>query len=142
MIFDSGPLLMVSDAVAALDYDVAADVWSATSFQQLRNEALDRATGAELFFKCENLQETGAFKLRGASNAVQSLPDEGAARGVATHSSGNHGTCLAYAAERRGIQCTVVMPRTAPKVGAPAMADTVPSSCAAASAAPSTMVPL
>ena len=69
--------------------------------------------GAELFFKCENLQKAGAFKARGASNAVLELSEAQAARGVATHSSGNHGTCLSYAAERRGIQCTVVMPRTA-----------------------------
>jgi threonine dehydratase len=81
----------------------------------LRNDALDRAAGAELFFKCENLQETGAFKLRGASNAVQSLADEGAARGVATHSSGNHGAALARAASRRGIPCWVVMPEGAPR---------------------------
>lgn len=71
--------------------------------------------GAELFFKCENLQKAGAFKARGASNAVFGLTDAQAARGVATHSSGNHGTCLSYAAGRRGIPCTVVMPRTAPQ---------------------------
>ena len=76
---------------------------------------LDDLTGAELFFKCENLQKAGAFKARGASNAVFGLSDEQAARGVATHSSGNHGTCLSYAAGRRGIPCTVVMPRTAPQ---------------------------
>jgi threonine dehydratase len=79
----------------------------------LRNGSLDQAVGAELFFKCENLQETGAFKLRGASNAVQSLSDEDAARGVATHSSGNHGGALARAAARRGIPCWVVMPEDA-----------------------------
>lgn len=72
-------------------------------------------TGAELFFKCENLQKAGAFKARGASNAVFGLSDEQAAKGVATHSSGNHGTCLSYAAGRRGIPCTVVMPHTAPQ---------------------------
>lgn len=71
--------------------------------------------GAELFFKCENLQKAGAFKARGASNAVFGLSDAQAAKGVATHSSGNHGTCLSYAAGRRGIPCTVVMPRTAPQ---------------------------
>ncbi len=71
--------------------------------------------GAELFFKCENLQKAGAFKARGASNAVFGLSAEQAAKGVATHSSGNHGTCLSYAAGRRGIGCTVVMPRTAPQ---------------------------
>ena len=81
----------------------------------LTSRFLNEATGAELFFKCENLQKAGAFKARGASNAVFGLSDEQAARGVATHSSGNHGTCLSYAAGRRGIPCTVVMPRTAPQ---------------------------
>ena len=71
-------------------------------------------TGAQLFFKCENLQKAGAFKVRGASNAVFGLDDEAAKRGVATHSSGNHALSLSYAAGRRGIPCHVVMPRTAP----------------------------
>jgi threonine dehydratase len=82
----------------------------------MTSQALNRLTGAELFFKCENLQKAGAFKARGAANAVFGLSDEQAERGVATHSSGNHGTCLSYAAGRRGIGCTVVMPRTAPQV--------------------------
>lgn len=81
----------------------------------LTSSFLNGLTGAELFFKCENLQKAGAFKARGASNAVFGLTDAGAAKGVATHSSGNHGTCLSYAAGRRGIPCTVVMPRTAPQ---------------------------
>lgn len=81
----------------------------------LTSRMLNELTGAELFFKCENLQKAGAFKARGASNAVFGLSDEQAAKGVATHSSGNHGTCLSYAAGRRGIPCTVVMPRTAPQ---------------------------
>ncbi|MEE7506873.1 beta-hydroxyaspartate dehydratase BhcB [Methylobacterium mesophilicum] len=81
----------------------------------LTSRIIDEAAGARLFFKCENLQKAGAFKARGASNAVFSLTDAQAARGVATHSSGNHGTCLSYAAGRRGIPCTVVMPRTAPQ---------------------------
>jgi threonine dehydratase len=71
-------------------------------------------TGAELFFKCENFQKAGAFKARGASNAVFGLSDGMAAKGVATHSSGNHGLSLSYAAGRRGIPVTVVMPGTAP----------------------------
>ena len=78
-------------------------------------ETFNRMTGAQLFFKCENFQKAGAFKARGASNAVFGLSDEQAARGVATHSSGNHGLSLAYAAGRRGIPCQVVMPRTAPE---------------------------
>ncbi|WP_350334374.1 beta-hydroxyaspartate dehydratase BhcB [Coralliovum pocilloporae] len=81
----------------------------------LTSRYLDALTGANLFFKCENLQKAGAFKARGASNAVFGLSDEQAQKGVATHSSGNHGTCLSYAAGRRGIPCTVVMPRTAPQ---------------------------
>uniref|UniRef100_UPI004048B103 beta-hydroxyaspartate dehydratase BhcB n=1 Tax=Yoonia sp. TaxID=2212373 RepID=UPI004048B103 len=81
----------------------------------LTSQYLDDLTGAELFFKCENLQKAGAFKARGASNAVFGLTAEQARRGVATHSSGNHGTCLSYAAGRRGIPCTVVMPHTAPQ---------------------------
>ncbi|ASS58027.1 beta-hydroxyaspartate dehydratase BhcB [Rhizobium leguminosarum] len=76
---------------------------------------INSLVGAELFFKCENLQKAGAFKARGASNAVFGMSAEQAARGVATHSSGNHGTCLSYAAGRRGIPCTVVMPRSAPQ---------------------------
>ena len=75
--------------------------------------ALDAMTGARLFFKCENLQKVGAFKFRGACNAVMALSDAEAARGVATHSSGNHAAALALAARLRGIAAHVVMPRTA-----------------------------
>lgn len=78
--------------------------------------ALDALVGARLYFKCENFQRIGAFKARGASNAVFSLSDEAAARGVVTHSSGNHGAAVAYAASRRGIRAWVVMPEAAPKV--------------------------
>ena len=81
----------------------------------LTSSYLDDLTGAKLFFKCENFQKAGAFKVRGASNAVFGLSDEMAAKGVATHSSGNHALSLAYAAGRRGIPCHVVMPRTAPQ---------------------------
>jgi len=76
--------------------------------------SLDRAAGASLFFKCENLQVVGAFKMRGASNAVWSLGDDEARRGVLTHSSGNHGAALARAATQRGIRSWVVMPENAP----------------------------
>ena len=68
--------------------------------------------GTQLWLKCENFQRTGAFKFRGACNAVFSLSDEEAARGVATHSSGNHAAALACAAELRGILAHVVMPKT------------------------------
>ncbi|MEM7507084.1 MAG: beta-hydroxyaspartate dehydratase BhcB [Pseudomonadota bacterium] len=81
----------------------------------LTSSFLNDLTGAELFFKCENFQKAGAFKVRGASNAVFGLSDAMAANGVATHSSGNHALSLSYAAGRRGIACHVVMPRTAPQ---------------------------
>ena len=79
------------------------------------SDYLDELSGARLFFKCENFQEPGAFKVRGASNAVFGLDDKKASKGVATHSSGNHASCLSYAAMKRGIPCNVVMPRTAPQ---------------------------
>lgn len=76
--------------------------------------SLDELTGATLFFKCENLQKAGAFKFRGACNAVLSLTDQQAARGVVTHSSGNHAAALALAARLRGIPAQIVMPENAP----------------------------
>ncbi|GAB4385687.1 beta-hydroxyaspartate dehydratase BhcB [Albidovulum sp.] len=79
------------------------------------SDYLNEVTGAQLFFKCENFQEPGAFKIRGAANAVFGLGEAQAKKGVATHSSGNHASCLSYAAMRRGIPCHVVMPRTAPQ---------------------------
>jgi threonine dehydratase len=77
---------------------------------------LDRLAGRILFFKCEHLQKAGAFKFRGALNAVLRLPEELAARGVVTHSSGNHAGALALAARLRGIPAHIVMPRTATPV--------------------------
>ena len=76
----------------------------------LHSRALDALTGAELALKGEHLQRIGAFKFRGACNAVWSLADDHAARGVVTHSSGNHGAALALAARGRGIPCHVVVP--------------------------------
>ena len=81
----------------------------------LTSRRLDDATGASLFFKCENFQKIGAFKARGATNAVFSLDDAAARRGVATHSSGNHGTALARAAKLRGIPAHIVMPSNSAK---------------------------
>jgi threonine dehydratase len=78
--------------------------------------AIDGFAGASLFFKCENFQKVGAFKMRGATNAVLSLNDDEAARGVATHSSGNHAQALALAARMRGIPAFIVMPSNAPVV--------------------------
>jgi threonine dehydratase len=80
----------------------------------LTSSYLNQLTGAEIFFKCENLQKTGAFKARGACNAVFGLSDADSANGVATHSSGNHAAALSFAAARRGIEATVVMPHNAP----------------------------
>ena len=81
----------------------------------LTSDYLNELAGADLFFKCENFQEAGAFKVRGASNAVFGLAEAQAEQGVCTHSSGNHALSLSYAAGRRGIPCNVVMPRTAPQ---------------------------
>jgi len=82
----------------------------------LTSRSLDAAMGATLFFKCENLQKVGAFKARGACNAVFSLDDAEARRGVITHSSGNHGAAVAWAAARRGIPAWVVMPENSAEV--------------------------
>jgi threonine dehydratase len=82
----------------------------------MTSDGLDDALGVRLFLKCENFQKVGAFKARGACNAVFSLPEDVAKRGVVTHSSGNHGAALAYAARQRGIPAHVVMPDNAPKV--------------------------
>jgi threonine dehydratase len=82
----------------------------------ITSSRLDDASGASLFFKCENFQEDGAFKARGATNAVFSLDEAAAQRGVATHSSGNHGTALARAAKLRGIPAHIVMPSNSTKV--------------------------
>jgi len=81
----------------------------------LTSRTFNEMTGAELFFKCENLQKAGAFKVRGATNAVFSLSDDEAKRGVVTHSSGNHALSLSYAGSCRGVKVTVVMPETAPQ---------------------------
>ncbi len=82
----------------------------------LASELINREAGADLLFKCENLQKAGAFKARGAHNAVLALGPADRARGVATHSSGNHGAALALAARRTGIAATIVMPENAPAV--------------------------
>lgn len=85
----------------------------ATMTPVLRNDVLDAWAGASLHFKCEHLQRGGAFKFRGACNAVWSLSDEEARRGVVTHSSGNHGAALALAAATRGIPAHIVVPEGA-----------------------------
>ena len=88
----------------------------------MTNESLDQQVGGQVFLKCENMQKVGAFKFRGASNAVWSLSDEEAANGVCTHSSGNHAQALALAARMRGIPAYIVMPSNAPQVKKDAVA--------------------
>jgi threonine dehydratase len=87
----------------------------------LTSASLNAITGAHLFFKCENLQKTGSFKIRGASNAILSLSDSQASRGIVTQSSGNHGAAVACAAAWRGVPSWIVMPRNAPVVKAKAI---------------------
>jgi threonine dehydratase len=88
----------------------------------LTNESLNQKVGVQVFLKCENFQKVGAFKFRGACNAVFSLGDEEAARGVSTHSSGNHAQALALAARLRKIPAYIVMPNNAPAVKKAAVA--------------------
>src|SRR5215510_8162772 len=88
----------------------------------MTNESLNQRVGAQVFLKCENFQKVGAFKFRGACNAVFSLSDEEASRGVCTHSSGNHAQALALAAKLRGIPAYIVMPENAPQVKKAAVA--------------------
>src|SRR3954463_8006030 len=87
----------------------------------LTSASFDAMTGARLFFKCENLQKTGSFKIRGATNAIFSLTDQEAARGIVTQSSGNHGAAVACAAAWRGVPAWIVMPKNAPPVKARAI---------------------
>jgi threonine dehydratase len=82
----------------------------------LTNQTISELVGAEVFLKCENLQKVGAFKARGAMNAVLSLNETEKAKGVATHSSGNHGQALAWAAKQMGIPAYIVMPSNSPEV--------------------------
>jgi len=82
----------------------------------MTSASLDALAGAGLFFKCENLQKTGSFKIRGATNAIFSLSEEEAGLGVVTHSSGNHAAAVACAARWRGITAWIVMPKNAPAV--------------------------
>ena len=84
--------------------------------------AINSITGSELVFKCENLQKVGAFKFRGATNAVLALDNAFAENGVATHSSGNHAAALALAARNRGIKAHIVMPETSPRTKREAVA--------------------
>ena len=82
----------------------------------MTSQGINRLLDAEIFFKCENFQKVGAFKFRGATNAVLSLADDEVKRGVATHSSGNHAAALALAAQIRGARSYIVMPENSPNV--------------------------
>ena len=88
----------------------------------LSSSSINKIVGADLFFKCENFQKVGAFKFRGACNAVFSLSEEDAAKGVGTHSSGNHAAALALAARMRGIKANIVMPENSPEIKKKAVA--------------------
>jgi len=87
----------------------------------LTSASLNAIAGTRLFFKCENLQKTGSFKIRGASNAILSLTEQEVARGIVTQSSGNHGAAVACAAAWRGVPAWIVMPKNAPAVKAAAI---------------------
>ena len=101
------------DSISAAHQRIRAHIYRTPV---LTSSRLDAATGASLFFKCENFQKIGAFKARGATNAVFALDDSMARCGVATHSSGNHGAALARAAKLRGIPAHIVMPSNSTKV--------------------------
>ena len=79
-------------------------------------QTINKLTGSEVFFKCENFQKIGAFKIRGGMNALLSLPEEKRKKGIATHSSGNHAQAIAYAAREVGTKAFIVMPDNSPKV--------------------------
>jgi threonine dehydratase len=89
----------------------------------LTSHLINEILGAEIYFKCENFQKVGAFKFRGAINAVLQLSDEEKVNGVATHSSGNHAQALALAAKMNNVKAYIVMPTSAPKVKSAAVAD-------------------
>jgi threonine dehydratase len=109
----SDPALPTFDDVRAAAARIAAHVLRTPV---LRNPELDALLGAELHFKCENLQRGGAFKFRGACNAVFALDEATARRGIVAQSSGNHGTAVAIAARLRGVPAHVVVPRNAPAI--------------------------
>lgn len=88
----------------------------------LTSESINKIAGCHLFFKCENFQKVGAFKMRGAMNSVLQLSEEDKAKGVATHSSGNHAAALALAAKLQGIKAYIVMPINAPEIKKKAVA--------------------
>lgn len=119
------PRPLRADALPTLDdvRDAAARIAAIAHVTPvLRSRSLDALAGCTLLFKAENLQRAGAFKFRGAANAVFGLDAAQAARGVVTQSSGNHGAAVALACRLRGIPCTVVVPRAAPRIKREAIA--------------------
>ncbi|NOZ46826.1 MAG: pyridoxal-phosphate dependent enzyme [Chlorobi bacterium] len=88
----------------------------------LTSKSINHILGAEIYFKCENFQKVGAFKFRGATNAILNLSNKEVAKGVATHSSGNHAAALALAAKNKGIPAYIVMPENAPGIKKKAVA--------------------
>lgn len=111
-------------AVSFADIRAAADRIAGVAHRTpvMTSRLIDEQAGRRLYFKCEHLQRVGAFKFRGAWNSVAQLDEAAAARGVVTHSSGNHAQALALAAKLRGIPAHIVMPRTAPAVKKAAVA--------------------
>lgn len=89
----------------------------------MTSESINEISGAQIFFKCENFQKIGAFKMRGATNAILSLHPDERAKGVATHSSGNHAQAVALAAKLSGIRAHIVMPKNSPAVKQKAVAN-------------------
>jgi threonine dehydratase len=89
----------------------------------LSSHLINEIAGAELYFKCENFQKTGSFKIRGATNSILNLKDEEKTNGVVAHSSGNHAQALAYAARANGIKAYIIMPNNAPDVKINAVRD-------------------
>ena len=89
----------------------------------MTSETLNRMAGAELFFKCDNFQKMGAFKMRGAANAILCLSEEARSKGVATHSSGNFAQALALSAKMLGVKAYIVMPSNSPAVKKAAVRD-------------------
>jgi len=110
----SGPICELTPAAIRAAHAVIAAHLHRTPV--LTSASLSALVGAELFFKAENFQRTGSFKARGATHAVLSLPEALARRGVITHSSGNHGAALAFAARLRGLPATIVMPRDSARI--------------------------
>ncbi len=112
------PLPAFSDIVSA--HNRIIDIIHKTPV--LTSSSINKILGVDLYFKCENFQKVGAFKFRGASNAVLSLSKEEASKGVATHSSGNHAAALALAASMKSIPAYIVMPENAPEIKKKAVA--------------------